>query len=200
MAQTLTKPTTNCQEYSIGSEKVSNAASSSDLKLQPKTSLGIGTNQTIRVRLALSGADNEWIKIETSNSEGAMTLRAYHTTRVRRTLLSEITTNLLSFGLGEIASDAIDGFNGSIPVPGVNFYRWADHKTRGIAFVPDGCSETFFNFSENAQPVQSNCAIKGTDSIRLPAGTDIHAGLLTIQYLEEELTRSITFRVPSKQL
>lgn len=199
MGQTRVEATANCQEYIIDSEEVSSAESSTNLELQPETDLE-GTNQTIRVRLALSGPDNEWIRIETSSSEtGATTLRAYHTTRVRRTLLSEVTTNLLSFGLGEVASDAIDGFSGSVPIPDINFHRWANHETQGIAFVPDGCSETFFDFSENAEPIQSGCAITGTDSIRLPAGTDIHAGFFTIQYVEEELTRSITFRVPPEQ-
>ncbi len=46
-------------------------------------------NQIIKVRLRLSGPDNEWIRIETSNNgAGGTVLTAYHTKRVRQTLLS----------------------------------------------------------------------------------------------------------------
>jgi hypothetical protein len=38
--------------------------------------------------------------------------------------------------------------------------------------------------------------ITGTDSLILPEGTNIRAGLFTIEYTEGELLRSVTFRIP----
>lgn len=158
-------------------------------------------NQIIKVRLGVSGPNNEWILIETSDSvQGQTIFRAYHTTRVKQNLLSGVVTNVLSFGVGELASEVIDGYNGPAPVPDINFYRWADHKTRRLAFVPDSCSRNSPAPLENGQlSAQSTCVITGTDAIALPTGTDIYAGLLTIEYTEENLIRTITFRVPPQR-
>lgn len=157
-------------------------------------------NQVIRVRLGLSGPDNEWIRIEMSNNGTEdNVLTAYHTKRVRRELLSNLSSIALRVGTEQLASEVIDGYDGPVPVPDINFYRWADHETRRIVFVPNGCSENFPALP-GQQPKQSSCTITGTTSITLPSGTDIRAGLLTIEYAEEELMRTITFRVSSKSL
>lgn len=158
-------------------------------------------SQIIKVRLGVSGPNNEWILIETSdNVQGQTIFRAYHTTRVKQNLLSGVVTNVLSFGAGQLASEVIDGYNGPAPVPDINFYRWADHKTRRLVFVPDSCSRNSPAPLENGQlSAQSTCAITGTESITLPTGTDIYAGLLTIEYTEENLIRTITFRVPTQR-
>lgn len=150
-------------------------------------------NQIIRVRLKLSGPDNEWIRIETSSSTGETTLRAYHTKRVRQNLPSRAATGLLNFGVRELVDEAFDGYNGPVLVPSLNFYQWADHETRRLAFIPDRC---LGNSPTSVVSNQPSCAIAGTNSITLPAGTDIHTGLLTIEYAEKDLIRSITFRIP----
>lgn len=157
-------------------------------------------NQIIKVRLELSGPDDEWIQMKTSdNGTGGTVFAAYHTKRVKRTLLSNLTTGILTFGAEQLASEAIDGYDGPVPLPDINFYRWVDHETRRIVFVPDGCSKNSpIPLGNGQQPGQSSCVITGTKFISLPAGTDIRAGLLTIEYAEEELVRTITFKVPQK--
>lgn len=159
-------------------------------------------NQIIKVRLRLSGPDNEWIRIETSNNgAGGTVLTAYHTKRVRQTLLSNLATGLVSFGAEELASEAIDGYDGPVPVPGINFYRWAEHETRRIVFVPVGCSDNSSTPLDHGQQLgQPSCVITGTNSITLPAGIDIRVGLLTIEYAEQDLVRTITFKVPPERV
>ncbi len=157
-------------------------------------------NQVIKVRLRLSGLDNEWIRIEMSNNGTEdNVLTAYHTKRVRRKLLSNLSSSALRVGTEKLASEVIDGYDGPVPVPDINFYRWANHETRRIVFVPNGCSESFPTLP-GQQPKQSSCVITGTTSITLPSEADIRAGLLTIEYAEEELIRTITFRVSSENL
>lgn len=160
-----------------------------------------GANQIIKVRLKLSGPDNEWIRIEMSNNRaGGTVLTAYHTKRVRRTLLSNLATGFISFRAEELASEAIDGYDGPVPVPDINFYRWANHETRQIVFVPDGCSDNSPVPLGNGQQLgQSSCVITGTNSITLLAGIDIRGGLFTIEYAEQDLVRTITFRVPPER-
>jgi hypothetical protein len=41
--------------------------------------------------------------------------------------------------------------------------------------------------------------ISGKDTLVLPKGTDIYAGLFTIEYTEGNLERSIKFRVPKQK-
>jgi hypothetical protein len=102
----------------------------------------------------------------------------------------------LNFGAEELASEAIDGYDDPVPVPDINFYRWVDHETRRIVFIPDGCSDNSPALLGNGQqPEQSSCVITGTNSITLLAGMDIRVGLLTIEYAEQDLVRTITFRV-----
>ena len=142
-------------------------------------------NQIVKVKLETSGPNNEWIRLEMQpNATGEMVLKAYHTTRSRKGLLS----------------GAIDGVLGAVspvPLPGIfNFYRWGDHQTLSLAFQPDSCSSSS---TGNAQQKATSCTITGIDSLVLPASADIHAGVFTIGYQEEDLARSIGFRVPSER-
>ncbi|MEL6223235.1 MAG: hypothetical protein AAFR31_11400 [Cyanobacteria bacterium J06627_8] len=148
------------------------------------------TSQIMKVRLGVSGPDNEWVRFEMDSGEtGDIILRAYHTTRVRRTFLSELTTGLLSFGAEELVSGITDGdYEGPVPIPGINFHRWDDHETLSLSFNPDQCPDTI-----------STCPIQGTTSIVLPEGTDIREGSFTIEYAEEDLIRTITFRMPTEE-
>ncbi len=191
-----------CQRFSLNSRCEGNTPGTQQEKPNPgqrqSTPLENGANQIIKVRLKLSGLDNEWIRIETSNNRaGGTVLTAYHTKRVQRTLLSNLATGLISFGAEELASEAINGYDGPVPIPDINFYRWANHETRRIVFVPDGCSDNSpAPLNNEQQPGPSSCVITGTNSITLPAEIDIRLGLLTIEYAEQDLVRTITFKVP----
>lgn len=158
------------------------------------------SNQIIKVRLKLSGPDDEWIRIETSSNEsGETVLSAYHTKRVRQKLWSNVATGVLGLGAGELVDEVIDDYDGPVPIPSINVYRWADHATRRIAFVPVGCSDMPTSLGDRLRLGKTSCVLTGTKSITLPAGMDIRVGLLTIEYLEEELVRTITFEVPPAQ-
>lgn len=194
-----------CQQFPLNPHCEGNTLNTQQEKPNPEqrqsTSLENEANQIIKVRLKLSGPDNEWIRIETSNNRaGGTVLTAHHTKRVRQRLLSNLVTGLLSFGAEELASEVVDGYDGPVPVPDINFYRWIAHKTRRIVFVPDGCSGNFpAPLGNGQQPEQSSCVITGTNFITLLAGMDIHAGLLTIEYVEQDLVRTITFKVPPER-
>jgi hypothetical protein len=156
----------------------------------PQQSSTETTSQPIKVRLGISGIDNEWIRFDRNPETGVLNI--YHTTRIRQALLSDVATGLLSAGAGELVGAAIDGYNGPVPIPNLNFYRWSDHPTRRLFFVPDGCLES--------APIPGNpaagCVAAGTNTIALPQNTDIQAGTWTIEYAEEDLVRTITFRIP----
>lgn len=119
-------------------------------------------------------------------------------------------------GDGGLASKVFNGAIGAlVPVPipfDFKFGQWKDSKTTKVAFIPDGCGvnsldKSLQKDSEQAQAVLPttiqaalpNCALTGNNTIVLPPGTDIHAGLLTVEYEEDDLLRSITFRVPPEK-
>lgn len=191
-----------CQRFPLNSRCQGNTPATQQEKpnsgQRQSTPIENGVKQIIKVRLKLSGPDNEWIRIETSNNwAGGTVLTAYHIKRVRQRLLSNLATGLLSFGAEELASEAIDGYDGPVPIPNINFYRWAEHETRRIVFVPDGCSDNSPALLGSEQQLrQSSCVITGTNFITLPVGMDVRVGLLTIEYSEQELVRTITLRVP----
>jgi hypothetical protein len=123
--------------------------------------------QVIKIQLDRSGKKDEWIKIEKQENK----IKVKHTTQVKDNLVSGIFDSALSF----------------VPVPlpfvEVNKYNWKDHQVTRITFQPDGC--------------QSNsCIIKGSNTLTLPDKTNIYRGLLTVEYLEENLLRSLTLRIP----
>jgi hypothetical protein len=157
----------------------------------PPLSVQASQEQSIKVRLGVSGVDNEWIRIDGNLATGTLTV--YHTTRVRQALLSDVATALLGVGAGALVSEAIDGYNGPVPTPNLNFHRWVDHQTRRLLFVPDDCSEASSTPERN---LPSPCTISGTNTIALPPNTNIRAGTWTIEYTEETLIRTIAFRIP----
>lgn len=156
-------------------------------------------DRILKVKLRISGPDNEWVRIEMNNNgNGETTLRAYHTKRVKQALWSFVATNLLGAGAAELTNQLIDGYDGPTPTPDITFYRWVDHPTRQLTFIPDSCSQEASTFLESTHPLERpSCAITGTESLTLPSQTDIHAGLFIIEYREEDLLRSIAFRIPS---
>ncbi len=143
--------------------------------------------QVIKLRLKTSGERNEWIRIEISGN----TVKLLHTTR-DKSFVSDILNNLASLA----------------PVPYLpdifNFYNWYDHPTIGVAFESNSC--ILLQRLKSKKSVLTNsrisgfpsCTITGTDSVVLTTGMDIHYGQFTIVYKENNLVRSITFRIPAK--
>ncbi|MGL5940962.1 MAG: hypothetical protein ACRC2S_11300 [Waterburya sp.] len=67
--------------------------------------------------------------------------------------------------------------------------QWTDRQTTKIIFRPDNCQ---LNQEENI----NNCTISGKDVLNLPQKMNIRAGIFTLEYIEEKLIRTITFRIP----
>jgi hypothetical protein len=124
--------------------------------------------QVIKIQLDRSGEKDEWIQIEKQDRK----IKVKHSTQVKDGLVSGI----------------FDGALGFVPVPlpfvEANKYNWKDHRVTKITFQPDGCK-------------LDNCTITGSNTLTLPEKTNIYSGVLTIEYQEEELKRSLAFRVPS---
>ena len=63
-------------------------------------------------------------------------------------------------------------------------HTWFDHPTTAISFQPERCKDT-------------SCTLIGIDSLELPLGTDVSRGEFTVQYIESDVKRSVSFNVPS---
>jgi hypothetical protein len=137
-----------------------------------------GRPETIKIPLAASGAKDEWIRIEKTGDK----VKLLHT--------RESDDSLLSKALNGAAGAAIP-----LPIPNLKLSQWSDHQTTSVTFKPDSCQESPSN--KALQKNTASCAIAGKDTLVLPEGSDIYAGLFTIEYTEGDLARSITFRVPS---
>jgi hypothetical protein len=137
-----------------------------------------GRPETIKIPLASSGAKDEWIRIEKTGDK----VKLLHT--------RESDGGLLSKALNGAAGAAIP-----LPIPNLKLSQWSDHQTTSVTFKPDSCQASPSN--KALQKHTASCVIAGTDSLVLPKGSDIYAGLFTIEYTEGDLARSITFRVPS---
>ncbi|MGL5075876.1 MAG: hypothetical protein ACRDBG_08535, partial [Waterburya sp.] len=124
--------------------------------------------QVIKIQLDRSGEKDEWVQIAKQDNK----IKVKHTTQVKDDLVSGI----------------FDGALGFVPVPlpfvEVNEYNWENHRVTRITFQPDGCKS-------------NSCTITGTNTLTLPEGTNIYNGLLTVEYQEEKLSRSLTLRVPT---
>lgn len=124
--------------------------------------------EVIKLNLDRSGNNDEWIRIE----KQANTIELLHTTRVKDALTSA----------------ALNGALGLVPFPlpfvKANQHNWEDHQVLGMSFQSDRCNT-------------DSCIITATEALELPAGTDIFAGLFTIDYLEKDLRRSVSFRIPA---
>ncbi len=124
--------------------------------------------QVLRIQLDRSGENNEWIRMEKQDN----TIKILHTKLVKDNLVSGI----------------LNGALGLVPVPlpfvELNDYDWKDHQVTEVTFQPDGCES-------------DSCTVTGVDTLILPEGTDLYAGLLTVKYQEQELDRSVTLRVPT---
>ena len=122
--------------------------------------------EIIKLNLKSSGNDNEWIRVEKTGN----TVRPIHTTQVEGGLASSIFNR------------AVDMFYWDL-IPDIKQYNWADHQVTQVSFKSDRCKS-------------KNCEIVGSKTIELPEQTNIHQGLFTIRYQEEDIQRSLSFRIP----
>lgn len=156
-------------------------------------------DETIRVKLDVSGSQNEWIRIERRGN----VLKLIHTKQLRKKRGVE---GVLNTALGVV------GVGGT----GLAFYDWDDHQTVRSLFKPDRCFRKPVNPSTQStrenpgsstsrsplstnQPIQPdhalNCLVVGTDTLVMPTEADIRQGQFTIEYKERDLLRSVTFRI-----
>jgi hypothetical protein len=126
----------------------------------------------IKHELDTSGRNDEWVRLEITGD----VVKLLHT-RVGQSETSSIINSVASLGL---------------PVSPPNFYRWYDHKTTRVAFKPDDCTE------RGIVATPSTCLITGIETLTLPSGRNIRQGLITIEYEDRKLIRSVTFRLPEK--
>jgi hypothetical protein len=125
--------------------------------------------QVIKLNLDRSGEDDEWVRIQ----KQANKIQLLHTTRVKDRLVSGALNSALDFV--------------PFPLPFVeaNKYDWENHQVIKVAFKRNRCQT-------------NNCTITGTDTLILPKGTDIYAGLFTMIYQEKDLRRSLSFKIPAE--
>ena len=125
--------------------------------------------KVIKLNLARSGEDNEWIRIEQKGNK----VKLIHTNKVKQGLVSDIIDG---------AMDLVDL---SIPILfDTNVYKWEDHQVNRVAFKSDRCA-------------RQKCIVKGRETLKLPPRTNIYQGVFTIQYREKDLARSLSFRIPT---
>jgi hypothetical protein len=139
-----------------------------------------GRPEVIKIPLAAFGAKDEWIRIDKIGDK----VKLLHTRESDGGALSDVFNGAV-------------GAASPIPIPNIKFGQWSDNKMTRVTFKPDSCQESSTN---KAMPENDlSCAIAGEDTLVLPNGTDIYAGLFTIEYNEGDLGRSITFRVPKQK-
>ena len=125
--------------------------------------------KVFELNLNRSGEEDEWVRIEQQDNR----VKLLHTTQVEDALVSQV----LNSGL-ELIPIPIP-----LPLPELNKYSWDDHNTMQVAFKSDRCRS-------------KKCIISGKDTLVFPQGVDVYGGEFTIDYREEGLERSVSFRVP----
>ena len=190
-----------CEDYVNNSKSESENVPSKSIRLSTlcekfplNSQCKDGLPQVMKIHLN-SDSHAEWIRIEKQGDRVSL----MHTKE----------------GDGGLTSKVLNGAVGAlVPIPmpfELKFGQWKDTPTTKVAFTPDGCGENLDRSlqkdSKQAQAVLPttiqaallNCALTGNNSVVLSPGTDIHAGLFTIEYEEGDLHRSITFRVPPEK-
>ncbi|MEO0013054.1 MAG: hypothetical protein RLZZ535_1443 [Cyanobacteriota bacterium] len=123
--------------------------------------------EVFQLNLDRSGEDDEWVRIEKKGNK----VNLLHTTKVEDFWSSLIINGALSF----------------IPYPipfDTNTYNWDDHQVIQVSFKSDRCKT-------------DSCIITSKKTLNLPQGTNVYQGLFTIEYQEEELRRSLSFKIPA---
>jgi hypothetical protein len=106
-------------------------------------------------------------------------------------------------------------------------YNWYDHPPTKVVFKPEGCEETTSEIQQKLATLksaldagqlksedyeaqkkklldeftarlESPCSIRGTDTVSLKEGMDVHKGIWTVDYLESNQPKSVTFKVPTE--
>jgi hypothetical protein len=136
-----------------------------------------GKPEIIKISLDDYGAQNEWIRIDKKGNQVKL-------------LYTRQTS-------GDVVGQVLDGIvDAAVPFPlpfSVYPKQWVDCQTTKIIFQPDNCQ---LNPEENIQENLANCNILGKDFLNLPPEMNIRAGIFTLEYIEGELIRTITFRIP----
>jgi hypothetical protein len=126
----------------------------------------------IKHELDASGKNDEWVRLEITGN----IVKMIHT-RVGESEASSIISTISSL----------------LTVPTPSFYRWYDHKTTRVAFQLDNCVQKVISATS-----ASSCLITGIETLMLPSGSNIRQGVITIEYEDRKLLRSVTFRLPKK--
>ena len=95
----------------------------------------------------------------------------------------------------QISSPPQPGQDSTAPVNQSSQSQSAQDLTASVNQSPPPQSAQNIPFQANQKNCLPSCAIKGTDSVVLPEGTDIRKGRFTIEYTEGDLLRTITFRI-----
>jgi hypothetical protein len=144
-------------------------------KNNPKPIKAPAINPTIiKHELDTSGRNDEWVRLEVTGD----------VVKLLHTRVGESETSS--------AISSVAGLVPNLPISPPTFYRWYDHKTTRVAFKPDDCTES------GNQATRSTCLITGIETLTLPSGRNIRKGLITIEYEDRKLIRSVTFRLPEK--
>jgi hypothetical protein len=98
-------------------------------------------------------------------------------------LISYIQTKAEDFWGSLIVNGALSFIPYPIPFD-TNTYNWDDHQVIQVSFKSDRCQT-------------DSCIVTSKKTLNLPAGTNVYQGLFTIEYQEEELRRSLSFKIPA---
>jgi hypothetical protein len=140
--------------------------------------------QVIKVKLNKVSNVTEWMRIERTGNQ----LKLLHTTIAPSIVSTAIraVSNIPSVFSDSGTARAVGIVGGLPPLA----YTWYDHPTSRILFQPDSCK---------GAKETSSCVLTGTNTIELPAKTDLSQGNFTVEYTERKLLRAVTFRVPSQK-
>jgi hypothetical protein len=110
-------------------------------------------------------------------------------TGVSEWIRAEVTGNQVKLLHTVVAQSGLSKFLTSaspLRVPFPIAHTWYDHPTSRIIFQPAGCQT-------------ATCQISGSDSVTVPAGSDIYQGQFTLEYTESGWLRTITFKLPQTE-
>lgn len=141
--------------------------------------------QVIKIKLNDLSGVSEWVRIEITGRS----VKLLHTTVAPSTVAKAISTisGIPSAFTDSNAARAVSIIGALPPLA----HTWYDHPTSRILFQLDSC--------EGAKET-ATCVLTGTNTIQLPAGTDLSKGNFTLEYTERKLLRTVTFRVPPQKL
>ncbi|MEL6496218.1 MAG: hypothetical protein AAFQ41_14010 [Cyanobacteria bacterium J06623_7] len=122
--------------------------------------------------------DEEWIRIVKTENRLQFVLAQRH----EDAFVSLITEEGASFvplpGLLDLAPFSLLDL---LPLD-LNRYHWQDYEITEVVFQGDRC--------------QASCRVVGKNAVELPEQTHFSQGWFTVKYQQQELRRSVTFRLP----